>query len=172
MNIQTNLNKAFSFSLVALSATSLSFATITPVKVAFARPAQVKFQALVSPRLINKGMNGRWNLQWKVNGWLYKGRLKMDGNLGTMVVNVTGPNGRRVDAEQRMNMHPERNGYTLQGNRPTYPGRNAINLDYQADSFHVELDDSGNWSMKNCSDDSGCIPVKVTQINSGLTHRY
>ncbi len=156
MNIQTNLNKAFSFSLVALTATSLSFATIT--KVAFARPAQVELQALIGRSVINKGMNGTWDLEWKVNGWLYKGRLKMDGNLGTIVVDVTGPNGRRVHAEQQMNMHPERNGYILQGNNP-------INRDYQADTFYVELGHNGGWSMKNCSDDSGCIPVKVKQIN-------
>ncbi len=162
MNIQTNLNKAFSFSLVALTATSLSFATITPVKAAF---AQVKVEPLITRSVINEGMNGTWNLQWKANGWLYKSRLKMDGNFGTMLVNVTGPNGRRVYAEQQMNMHPERNGYTLQGNRPTYPGSDAINRDYQADTFYIELGDDGSWRMKNCSDYSGCIPVRVTQID-------
>ncbi|MGD1806803.1 hypothetical protein ACP6PL_15365 [Dapis sp. BLCC M126] len=170
MNIQTNLNKAFSFSFVALTATSLSFATITPVKVAFAQeevepPPPPKVEYMIVPSVINEGMNGTWNLQWKANGWLYKSRLKMDGNFGTMLVNVTGPNGRRVYAEQQMNMHPERNGYTLQGNRPTYPGSDAINRDYQADTFYVELGDDGRWRMKNCSDYSGCIPVRVTQIN-------
>ena len=168
MNIQTNLNKAFSFSLVALTATSLSFATIIPAKVAF---AQVKSEPLVARSVIDEGvdegMNGTWNLQWEVNGLLYKGRLKMNGNFGTMVVNVTRPNGRRVYVEQQMNMHRQRNGYTIQGNRPTYRGRDAINLNYQPDNFYVELDDSGHLKMKNCncSDNSGYIPVRMTKIN-------
>ncbi len=161
MNIQTNLNKAFSFSLVALTATSLSFATITPVKAAF---AQVKVEPLIAHSVINEGMNGTWNLQWEVNGLLYKGRLKMNGNFGTMVVNVTRPNGRRVYVEQQINMYRQRNGYTLQGNRPTYPGRDAINRHYQPDNFYVELDDSGHLKMKNCSDDSGYIPVRMKKV--------
>ncbi len=162
MNIQTNLNKAFSFSLVALTATSLSFATITPVKVAFAQRTP---QPMIIPDVINEGMNGTWNLRWKVNGWLHRGRLRMDGNFGTMVVNVTGPNGRRVYAEQQISMVPNRNGYILQGSRPTYPGSNAINRDYQADSFYVESGDDGSWKMKNCSDYYGCIRVSMKRIN-------
>ncbi|MGK7919398.1 MAG: hypothetical protein AB4080_05255 [Trichodesmium sp.] len=162
MNIQTNLNKAFSFSLVALTATSLSFATITPAKVAFAEPNK---GYSVSPDVINEGMNGTWNLQWKVNGWLHKGRLKMDGNFGTMIVNVTGPNGRKVYAEQQMNMVPDRNGYILQGSRPTYPGSYAINPNYQPDSFYVESGHRGSWKMRNCSDYHGCIPVRMTRID-------
>ncbi len=161
MNIQTNLNKAVSLSLVALTATSLSFARLTPAKVAFAQ----RTYRSVSPDAINTGMNGTWNLQWKVNGWLHRGRLRMDGNFGTMVVNVTGPNGRRVYAEQQMNMVPNRNGYILQGSRPTYPGSNAINRDYQPDSFYVESDYRGSWKMRNCSDYHGCIPVRMTRID-------
>ncbi|MDJ0555553.1 MAG: hypothetical protein QNJ68_14135 [Microcoleaceae cyanobacterium MO_207.B10] len=85
MNIQTNLKKIVSLSLVTLTATALSFATIIPAKVTFAEPIP---QRSVIPDVINEGMNGTWNLRWKVNGWLHKGRLKMDGNFGTMIVNV------------------------------------------------------------------------------------
>ncbi|NES69227.1 MAG: hypothetical protein F6K24_30350 [Okeania sp. SIO2D1] len=162
MTIETNLNKIISLGLVALTATSLSFATIIPMKVAFAEPIQ---QKSVSPDVINEGMNGVWNLQWRVNGWLHRGRLRMDGNFGTMIVNVTGPNGRKVYAEQQMNMVPDANGYTLQGSRPTYPGSNAINRAYQPDTFYVESGHRGNWQMRNCSDYSGCIPVTMTRID-------
>ncbi len=161
MTIQTNLNKIVRLSLVALTATSLSFATITPAKVALAQPTQKS----VSPDVINEGMNGTWNLQWKVNGWLHRGRLRMDGNFGTMIVNVTGPNGRRVYAEQQINMVPNRNGYILQGSKPTYPGTDAINRNYQPDSFYVESGYRGNWRMRNCSDYHGCIPVRMTRID-------
>ncbi|NET40522.1 hypothetical protein [Okeania sp. SIO2B3] len=160
MNTQTNLNKIISLSLVALTATSLSFATIIPTKVAFAEPRQSKS---VSPGLMNEGMNGVWNLQWRVNGWLHRGRLRMDGNFGTMIVNVTGPNGRKVYAEQQMNMVPDTNGYTLQGSRPTYPGSNKINPDYKPDNFYVEWDNYGNLEMRNCTDYHDCIPVKITK---------
>ncbi|MDY7003667.1 MAG: hypothetical protein SWX82_06810 [Cyanobacteriota bacterium] len=160
MNIQTNLNKIISLSLVSLTATSLSFATIIPTKVAFAEPIQ---QRSVSPGPINEGMNGVWNLQWRVNGWLHRGRLRMDGNFGTMIVNVTGPNGRKVYAEQQMNMVPDTNGYTLQGSKPTYPGSNQINPDYQPDTFYVKSDGNIGWRMENCSNYHGCIPVNITK---------
>ncbi len=162
MNIKTNLNKIVSFSLVALTATSLSFATIIPAKVAFAEPIRPRS---VTPGVINEGMNGTWNLRWKVNGWLHRGRLRMDGNFGTMIVNVTGPNGRRVYAEQKMSMIPNRNGYILQGSRPTYPGSNARNRNYQPDNFYVESGYRGSWKMRNCSDYHGCIPVRMTRID-------
>ncbi|MEM1169952.1 MAG: hypothetical protein AAGJ08_12950 [Cyanobacteria bacterium P01_H01_bin.35] len=161
MNIQTNLNKIVRLGLVALTATSLSFGTIIPAKVGFAQPTQKS----VNPDVINEGINGTWNLQWKVNGWLHRGRLRMDGNFGTMIVNVTGPNGRRVYAEQQMNIVPDRNGYILQGSRPTYPGSDAINRNYQPDSFYIESDYYGSWKMRNCSDYHGCIPVRMTRID-------
>ncbi|NES67337.1 MAG: hypothetical protein F6K24_19900 [Okeania sp. SIO2D1] len=162
MTIQTKLNKIVSLGLVALTATSLSFATIIPTKSAFAEPIK---QKSVSPDVINEGMNGIWNLQWRVNGWLHRGHLTMNGNFGTMIVNVTGPNGRRVYAQQQMNMVPSASGYTMQGSTPTYPGSNARNYAYQSDTFYVESGLYGDWEMKNCSDYSGCIPVTMTRID-------
>ncbi len=162
MNIKTNLNKIIRLGLVALTATSLSFATIAPAKVAFAEQIETKS---VSPGVINEGMNGTWNLRWRVNGWLHRGRLRMKGNFGTMIVNVTGPNGRRVHAEQQMNMVPNRNGYTLQGSRPTYPGSHRINRDYKPDSFYVKSSYRDSWKMRNCSDYSGCVPVRMRRID-------
>ena len=161
MTIQNNLNKIVSFGLVGVTATFLSIVTITPAKIAFAEPIR---QRSVTPGVINEGMNGTWNLRWKVNGWLHKGRLKMDGNFGTMIVNVTGPNGRRIYAQQQMNMVPNANGYILKGSRPTYPGSNARNRNYQPDTFQVESDYRGNWKMRNCSDYHGCLPVRMKKI--------
>ena len=160
MTIQTNLKNIARLGLV-IAVTSLSFATITPTQVTLAESIE---QRSVSPDVINQGMNGTWNLQWKVNGWLHKGNLKMDGNFGTMIVNVTGPNGKKVYAQQKINMVPNRNGYILKGSRPTYPGTNARNPNYQPDTFQVKSDYRGNWQMKNCSDYHGCLPVRMRKV--------
>ncbi|NET26206.1 hypothetical protein [Okeania sp. SIO1I7] len=160
MNIQTNLNKIISLSLVSLTATSLSFATVTPAKVAFAQSGGRS----VSPDTINTGMNGTWNLDWKVNGWLHRGRLTINGNFGTIIVNATPPNGQTVHAKQEISIVPDQNGYTLQGSTPTYPGSNQINPKYQPDTFYVKSDGNGGWRMENCSNYHGCIRVNMTKL--------
>ncbi|NEP84114.1 MAG: hypothetical protein F6K39_41950 [Okeania sp. SIO3B3] len=163
MNIQTNLNKIISLSLVSLTATSLSFATVTPAKVAFAQ-SEGQHNYSVSPNAINAGMNGTWNLEWTVNGWLHRGRLRIDGNFGTIIVNATPPNGQTVHAKQEISIFPDPNGYIIEGSIPTYPGSNQINPNYQRDTFYVKSDGNGGWRMKNCSNYHGCIPVKMTKL--------
>lgn len=76
MTIQINFKNIVRCGLV-ITLTSLSFATIAPTKVAFAEPMR---QRSVAPPVINEGMNGTWDVQWKVNGWLHRGRLT--GNNG------------------------------------------------------------------------------------------
>jgi len=159
MNIQTNFNKAFSISLVVLTATSLSFATIIPAKVAFAQSGYS-----VSPPAINQGMTGTWNLKWRVNGWLHRGRLTIKDNFGSLIVNATAPNGRTVHAEQKIALKPVADGYILEGSKPTYPGSNMENPNYAGDTFYVQSDGGIGWIMQNCSNYHGCLPVNMTQL--------
>ncbi len=160
MNIQTNLNKAVSFSLVALTATSLSFATVTSGKFAF---AQSRGRS-VSPPAMSRGMTGTWYLEWTVNGWLHRGRLTIQDNFGSLIVNTTPPNGQTIHAEQKIALKPVVDGYTLEGSKPTYPGSNMENPNYSRDTFNVKPNGIGGWIMENCSNYYGCVPVNMTQL--------
>ncbi len=162
MTIQINLNKIVGFGLLALTTTCLSFATIVTIKFAVAEAVE---ERSVSPDVIDEGMNGTWDLRWKVSGWLHEARLKMDGNSGTMIVSASGPNGKTVRAEQQMTMVLNQEGYILKGRNPTYPGTDQRNDNYQPDTFFVESNRRGDWEMENCSNSSNCAPVKMTIID-------
>lgn len=123
---------------------------------------QVRFAP--PPAIINEGLNGTYDLKWKVHGWLHQGRLEVEGNFGNLILNVKGPNGKRIYAEEKMTIVPNENGYTLYGNTPTYPGSKEKNPDYEADIFKVESNDNGDWTMRYCLDLNNCSQqVKMTK---------
>ncbi|MFB2979170.1 hypothetical protein [Microseira sp. BLCC-F43] len=155
---QSSLKKLTAFGLMTLAATSLSMISTT----AFSVPAVAQ---QIRPRIANPNiaLEGDWTLFWRSNGITHRARLSMDGNFGTMVVNVRLPNGRLIAAQQRMTLTPTSNGFILRGSRPTYPGTRTPNPNYEPDEFEIHPTRSSSLNVRNCS--AGfCVPVTMRPL--------
>lgn len=120
----------------------------------------------IDPGAVNSAFDGNWRLRWRDRGGLlHNGRLFMDGNFGTLIVNVRLPNGRLISAQQEMTLISQRDKYILRGFSPTYPGSTIPNRDYRPDTFEIRQYGYNSLSVKNCSS-GDCYPVDMSRIGS------
>lgn len=158
LSVKPTIQKLTRFGLIALAATSLSAVSATALKV----PATAQQPSIrsINP---NVALDGHWNLEWRVSGIRHRARLSMDGNFGTMIVNVRLRNGKLVATEQRMTLTPNSHGFILRGSTPTYPGTKTPFPNYNRDVFQIRPTDSGSLNVTNCSSGS-CVPVTMSSL--------
>lgn len=158
LSIKPTIQKLTKLSLIALAATSLSTIAATSLRVPVA--AQQPTIRSINP---NVALDGNWNLEWRLSGITHRARLSMDGNFGTMIVNVRLPNGKLIATQQRMTLTPDSNGFMLRGSTPTYPGSKTPFPNYNSDVFQIQQNHNGSLDVTNCS--SGfCVPVKMRSL--------
>ncbi|MFB2879714.1 hypothetical protein [Floridanema aerugineum] len=149
--------------LVGLAASSLAIGSTIGKESAIAQQPSIREpNAQPSVRSVNPNvaLDGNWVLQWRLSGINHQARLSMNGNFGRMRVNARMPNGNLIAAEERMTLTPTRNGFILQGSRPTYPGSRRPVPNYNADTFRIQPVERNQLRVTNCS--SGfCVPVSM-----------
>ncbi|MFB2935190.1 hypothetical protein ACE1B6_07915 [Aerosakkonemataceae cyanobacterium BLCC-F154] len=151
------MKKLVTLALVGLAASSLVISSAVVQETAIAQQPSIRS---VNP---NVALDGNWRLQWRVSGINHQARLSMNGNYGRMIVNARMPNGRVINAEQRMTLTPTRDGFILRGSRPTYPGTNRRVPNYNPDTFRIQPVGRNQLRVTNCS--SGvCVPVNMRRI--------
>ncbi|XWK86397.1 MAG: hypothetical protein U7127_19530 [Phormidium sp.] len=143
--------------LVGLAASSLVIGSVVVQETAIAQQPTIRS---VNP---NVALDGNWSLQWRVSGINHQARLSMNGNFGRMIVNARMPNGRVINAEQRMTLTPTQDGFILRGSRPTYPGSNRPVPNYNPDTFRIQPVGRNQLRVTNCSSGT-CVPVSMTRI--------
>lgn len=155
LSVKPSIQKFARLGLIALAATSLSAVSATALK-APAAAQQPTIQS-IDP---NVALDGNWNLEWRLSGIRHQARLSMNGNFGTMLVNVRLPNGRLIATQQRMTLTPNSNGFILRGSTPTYPGTKTPFPNYNPDVFQIQPTHRGSLNVTNCSSGS-CVPVTM-----------
>ncbi|HEY9301134.1 MAG TPA: hypothetical protein VIQ31_33200 [Phormidium sp.] len=151
------MKKFATLALVSLAASCLAIGSTVVKESAIAQQPSIRS---VNP---NVALDGNWRLQWRLSGINHQARLSMDGNFGRMTVNARMPNGNLIAAEDRMTLTPTRNGFILQGSRPTYPGSKKSVPNYNADTFRIQPLGNGRLRVTNCS--SGfCVPVTMRKF--------
>jgi hypothetical protein len=157
-SLYPTIQKFTSLGLIALVATSLSIVGTTAVSI----PAMAQ---QIRPYSINPNvaLDGNWGMTWRVSGVTHRARLSMNGNFGTMIVNVRLPNGQLVAVEEEMTLTPTANGFVLRGSTPTYPGSSTPIPNYNPDVFRIRPANNGRLNVTNCS--SGfCVPVTMRHL--------
>lgn len=158
LSVKATIQNFTRLGLIALAATSLSAIGATALRAPAA--AQQPAVQSINP---NVALDGHWNLEWRLSGIRHQARLSMDGNFGTMIVNVRLPNGRLVATQQRMTLTPNANGFMLRGSTPTYPGTKTPFPNYNPDVFQIRPTQRGSLNVTNCSSGS-CVPVTMRSL--------
>jgi hypothetical protein len=158
LSVNPAIQKLTRFGLIALAATSLSVVSATALRVpAVAQQPSIRS---INP---NVALDGHWNLEWRLSGIRHRARLSMNGNFGTMIVNVRLPNGKLIATQQTMTLTPKSDGFMLRGNTPTYPGTKTPFPNYNPDVFQIRPTHHGSLDVTNCSSGS-CVPVTMRSL--------
>jgi hypothetical protein len=158
LSVKPTIQKLARFGLIALAATSLSVVGATALRV----PATAQQPSIrsINP---NVALDGHWNLEWRLSGIRHRARLSMNGNFGTMIVNVRLPNGKLIATQQTMTLTPNSDGFMLRGSTPTYPGTKTPFPNYNPDVFQIQQTHHGSLDVTNCSSGS-CVAVTMRSL--------
>jgi hypothetical protein len=169
MNLQQSFTMGILTLAIGISGMKPGDAYDSPVKPSVTTPAKLNSQhssfTIAQVTEANSPLYGTWNLQYSIDGIIYKSFLRMRGYWGSMRTWYFNPLiSRTVAVDQTMQLKSSSSGLILLGYNPVYADTTIRAAYYNPDNFLFQVSTDGSLVVVTCDNARQCSSVDLEVV--------